>query len=256
MQRAFLVFFMLPFVFLSCLSTTTLELIEPPYKVDAEAARVESDPDEIASVYFVKQGEIIIDGDSAEWNDFKGVFTHSLVFGLVFDKKDADGYFVLATDGKWLYILADVSDDKPVDNSLKGALAWRGDSVEIYIGTTLSKHTSYDEHDTQMRLSVRDFSDPGSVEFVVRDQYAPGETEAVAVKTDKGYRIEARVSLAALNIDSLRVGQRLRCEFQVNDADERERDRLIHWKSPKDNPYYDPSVWGDAIVVDATGGEE
>ena len=63
------------------------------------------------------------------------------------------------------------------------------------------------------------------------------------------YEIEASLPLSLLEIDGLKPGQEVRCDFQINDADETERDRMVHWMSTGDTPYFDPSVWGKGKVV-------
>ena len=54
-----------------------------------------------------------------------------------------------------------------------------------------------------------------------------------------------------LSIKKLKPKQKVRGDFQINDADDgKERSRLIHWNSGKDNTYVDASSWGDGLVVD------
>lgn len=64
-----------------------------------------------------------------------------------------------------------------------------------------------------------------------------------SVYEKKGYTMEVSIPLDAINISSLKRGQRTRCDFQLNDADEIERDRLVKWSSDEDD-YYTPAKWG------------
>ena len=53
-----------------------------------------------------------------------------------------------------------------------------------------------------------------------------------------------------MSIKKLKPKQKVRGDFQINDGDEgKERSRLVHWNSRKDNTYLDASAWGDGIVV-------
>ena len=83
--------------------------------------------------------------------------------------------------------------------------------------------------------------------YAIRSYYA---IKAAIVYGDAGYRIEAAIPVSLLNAKPLKNGQKVRLEFQINDADGgKERSRLVHWMSEKDAAYMDASTWGDGRVV-------
>ena len=74
--------------------------------------------------------------------------------------------------------------------------------------------------------------------------------KAAVVYSEHGYKVEAAIPFSLLGITKLKIGQPVRGDFQINDADNgKERSRLVLWNSVKDNPYADASVWGNGIVA-------
>ena len=204
---------------------------------------------DIPTVYFSEKGAVI-DGDFSEYRDLAGTVTAVEVKGE-HNPKDAEGFFVLLTDGTTLYMYADVTDDKTQENTQKPDQGWQNDSVEIFLGTDTSSHNSYVPGDTQIRILPRSKSDMKKYDVALNEFPSTWKFDAAVVYNKKGYRIEASVPLSSLNIETLQPGQAIRCEFQVNDADEGTRDRIIHWKAPQDTPWCDPSTWSDGIVASA-----
>ncbi len=238
-------------LFAGCVLTTEKSSIEPPWNPDAQREVVEFEPpvDEVVPVYWVETPPAI-DADFSEWENLDGPVTRIVVFGAFHDPKDAEARFVLKADAEHLYIYARVTDDRVNENKLPGGLAWRGDSVEIFFGTDTSNHANYRGSDSHIRIVPKDREDPFNFELAVNDITQTERTTAAVIFNEDGYEIEAALPLQLLRIDSLKPGQRIRCEFQVNDADTTERDRLIHWMSERDDPWYDASVWGWGQVTE------
>ncbi len=234
----------------SCLSTTAKRIIPSPWTPelsDAAGQKIDPPVNEVVPVHWFSDAPSI-DGDFSEWEGLSGAVTRIVVFGVYHDPQDAEGSFVLATDGDTLFIYAEVTDDLVNSNLLPGSMAWRNDSVEVFFSTDISRHIGYRREDNQIRIVPRNPDDMFDYELAVNDITQTDKTEAAVVFTDTGYRIEAAIDLKLLRISGLSPGQRVRCEFQVNDGDDTERDRLVHWMSQKDDPWYDPSVWGNGKV--------
>lgn len=246
----------------SCVINYPKNIMDPPW-IPAEPVMSESevanlpDQDTIVPVYFSEEDVPVIDGDFSEWQGLDGPLTRLAVFGGSHVPEDAEAFFVLRTDGVNLFVYARVTDDLTHENFLPGSLAWRGDTVELFIGTNTSRHKKYLLGDNQLRLVPRSKDLPET--DVVSNQRT---IEASSVDSSKGeifaswtsynengYEIESAIPLSLLMIDELKLNQKIRCDFQVNDADETERDRMIHWISNKDTPWFDPSVWGNGRVV-------
>ncbi|MCG8451726.1 MAG: CBM9 family sugar-binding protein [Spirochaetales bacterium] len=217
-------------------------------------------PDEstIIPVYSSQENIPIIDGNFSEWLGLDGALTRLAVYGGNHQPDDAEGFFVLRTDGTNLFVYIRVTDDLTHENYLPGSMAWRSDTPEFFFGSNTTKHKKYQRGDNQVRLVPRSKTNSTDVDIVINQRtvgayMVQGEDGAIfgasAVYFDGGYEIEASIPLSLMMIESLSLNQKVRCDFQVNDADETERDRMVHWMSEKDTPWFDPSVWGNGQVV-------
>lgn len=136
-------------------------------------------------------------------------------------------------------------------NKFPVAQAWRGDSIEFFFGTDTSNHKFYKNTDKRVRIVPTNKANKFAYEIGINDVAVQStEIKVAVVFNDTGYEIEAALPFSLMNIKELKVGQKIRADFQINDADGgKERTRLIHWNSPKDNTYLDASSWGDGKVV-------
>lgn len=236
----------------SCLTITEKRIIEAPWTpeaADAAALKIKPPVDEIVPVHWTGE-KPLIDGKFGEWKGLEGPVTRIVVFGSYHDPADAEASFVLMTDGTTLYIYARVTDDVVNENKLPGSMAWRSDSVEVFFGTDTSPHAGFRMSDNHIRIVPRSSKDAFDTELSINDITQNDGTEAAVVFTGSGYELEAAIPLEMLQIESLKKGQKIKCEFQVNDGDETERDRLVHWMSEHDNPWHDASVWGRGKVTE------
>lgn len=239
----------------SCLTTTEKKIIDPPWRptVDPTAATTSNKPPigQIAPLYFSKDSIPVIDGNYSEWEGLTGVNSRVMVYGGLFNPKDTDGHFVVRTDGVNLYLFAVITDDDPGVNLLPAPQGWRGDSIEFFFGTDTLYHTFYKNTDKRVRIVPRSKTVKNAYEVCVNDSTVPNDSiKAAIVYSDSGYRIEAAIPLSLLNAKQLKNRQKVRMEFQINDADGgKERSRLVHWMSEKDVSYMDASTWGDGKVV-------
>lgn len=191
----------------------------------------------------------VIDGETADWEGLRGSSPEKWTFGDYKASRDPSAVFVLRADSKNLYVLAEVIDSVANENELPAPLAWRNDSLEVYIGVGDSSHTRYAAGDNQIRLVPMSRSEPRKLGVSVNDRVvAESDIEGFVVYTEQGYRIEASLPLRILRIKGFVPGQTIRAEFQINDATTGERENMLHWNSTKDNTYYDASSWGDGVV--------
>lgn len=198
----------------------------------------------------------VIDGHDDDWAGLLGTSPRLFVYGKPVKDGDPSAVFVYRSDNKYLYILAEVTDSTANPNELPAPLAWRGDSVEVYIGTETAPHEHYARTDNQIRLVPASQDGPKTMTASVNDRIVDTERDVKGATawTDKGYTIEAAIPLRLLQIKGFTVGQPLRMEFQINDARTGEREALVHWSSKADNTYFYPNSWGDG-VVEALPGE-
>lgn len=239
------------FAFTSCLTVNAKKIVDAPY-VPQKTAGVEiGEIEKSVNVYFSAEKIPQIDGDFSEWQGLSGVHTRHQIYGGLFNPKNADGLFVCRTDGENFYIYADVTDDDATVNLNPAAQAWRFDSVEFFFGTDVSKHSVYKDGDVRVRIIPRSKENIFDVGIAINDEEVESSDIKVAtVYTDTGYRIEGKFPLSVFGSKNLKLKQKIRADFQVNDADGgKERTGLLHWNSSEDNTYSDPSSWGDGKVV-------
>jgi hypothetical protein len=196
-----------------------------------------------------------IDGDFSDWDGFSGSRTDQVVFAGMHSIGDGIGFFVLRSDNKSLFVYADVYDATPHEVDLPAPIAWRDDSVEIYIGASTAPHKKYEKDDNHIRIVPVSKDDPSAFSLSVNDVAVTEQCTAAVVYNDQGYTIEAQIPLGLLLIKKFSANQKIRVEFQVNNASKTERDGMSHWMSPKDDPYMDASVWGDAVVLPVPGSK-
>jgi hypothetical protein len=252
------------FLFTGCVSNYPKVVMDPPWVPETEVSGgeeiVQPDLNIPVPVYFNAEDRPVIDGTFDEWQGLDGPVTRMAVLGGSHNPEDGEAFFVLRTDGINLFVYARATDDVIHENNLPGSLAWRGDTVEFFFGSLTTKHQSYAMGDNQIRLVPRSKTDTFNVDVVVNQKTINVPTmsgegsgpyfKAAAHFEENSYEIEASIPLDIIMIDGLKVGQKVRCDFQINDADETERDRMIHWMSTGDTPWNDPSVWGNGLVVE------
>lgn len=238
----------------SCLTVNAKKIVEPPYVPEVSKVTAEAIKEDMSYFYYSENDVPEIDGSFDEWSGLKGVHTNQMVYGGSFDPENADGYFIVRTDGENLYLYADITDDDPNTNNLDAPAAWRGDGIEFFFGTDNSKHTYFKDSDVRVRIIPHSKSEMFDVGIGIND--APVSSEDIqiaAVYGSTGYKVEGKFPLSLLGGKNLKQGQKVRCDFQINDADNgKERTGLLHWNSPADNTYSNPSSWGKGKVVPLT----
>lgn len=237
--------------FTSCLTINEKKIIPAPY-IPEKTEAVDVEVEKFFPIYFSKESLPVIDGKFDDWEGLEGVHVRTMVYGGTFNPESADGHFVYRTDGDTLYLFADITDEDPRTNAYEIAQAWRGDSIEIFFGTDTSSHKFYKPTDIRVRIASNSEEDIRDVKVSLNDVLTENSgIDATYVFTDTGYKIEASFPLDVLGGVKLKLNQKVRGDFQINDADDgKERIRLIHWNSRGDNTYMDASSWGNGKVVE------
>lgn len=238
--------------FTSCLTVNAKKVVEAPYMPEPvqkvqTAVEVESE----FLIHFSKTDKPVIDGNFDEWANLDGIHVRRMVYGGTFNPENADGLFVYRSDGEYLYLYADITDDDARTNNYEISQAWRGDSIELFFGTDLSAHKFYKPTDVRVRIASNSKDDIFDVKVGINDVLTNNQDIKVAwVFTDTGYKIEAALPFSAIGGKAIKAKDRVRGDFQINDADGgKERIGLIHWNSKADNTYLDASSWGNGRVV-------
>ena len=236
--------------FTSCLAINAKKIVDAPYYPPEEAFADAGEQEKNFKVYYSSSKSPVIDGEFKEWDGLDGIHVRRMVYGGVFNPENTDGLFKVRADDNFLYIFADILDDQPQENNFPAPQAWRDDSIEFFFGTDTGYHTFYKNTDHRIRIVPQSKKNKFAYDVGVNDVSMNGSIKAAVVYSEHGYKIEAAVPFSLLSIKKLKPKQKVRGDFQINDADDgKERARLIHWNSSKDNTYVDASSWGDGIVV-------
>lgn len=244
--------------FNSCLTVNAKKIVEAPYVPETVASSEKIEVEELAKIYYSSESFINIDGNFDEWKNLDGVHTRQMVYGGSFDSSNADGLFKCASDGINLYVFADIKDNDAGVNNYEPSQAWRGDSVEFFFGTETGKHTTYKDSDVRVRIIPRSRENKFDVGIGINDsEVNSSDIKACCIYNDSGYIIESIFPLSLLGGKNLKLNQKIKMDFQINDADNgKERTGLLHWNSPYDNTYADPSSWGNAKVITSAANED
>jgi hypothetical protein len=169
----------------------------------------------------------VIDGDFSEWQDVPAV----VVTDVVASVGQPEGEFSARWNAQWdteaLYIHAVVTDPviTPVDVAQPGQF-WRGDSVSFEFGPDArdldATDPVWDGQDRHVMIGITDDGATAAVNVARGGTFAAGGLEpritAVAVRTDEGYEVEARVPWTVLGEDPPFRGDAFSANLNVSDA--------------------------------------
>ena len=224
--------------------------VAAPYVPPKETTVDAGEQEKFFKVYYSSSKAPVIDGNFDEGKKLEGVQVRRMVYGGTFNPEDTDGTFKVWADDSYIYLFADIIDNEPQENSFPAPQGWRDDSIEFFFGTDTAYHTFYKPTDHRVRIVPQSKTDKFAYDASVNDVSISGSVKSAIVYREHGYTIEAAIPFSLMSIKKLKPKQKVRGDFQINDGDEgKERSRLVHWNSRKDNTYLDASAWGDGIVV-------
>ncbi|MHB2149616.1 T9SS type A sorting domain-containing protein [Calditrichota bacterium LG25] len=173
----------------------------------------ENIPDNSVSVVIQDNDLIMVDGDFADWDIETGwVNLKAGAEGVVMDGKfgdatDLEAYVAISMDNDNIYIAAEVTDDSVVI---------AGDSLTFYFGAyNLDTLNAYSSHVNMPDLGLSGYRNKSEPDYKISLIVANGavdlyeskivkgilpEAEAVCVKTENGYKIEARIPFLDLYV--------------------------------------------------------
>ncbi len=187
------------------------------------------------SVLYLSDSEINLDSY---------VYALKLSHGLTYNEEDASLKIALASDNKRVYFRAEITDDILISSELAPADAWNTDSIEVFIGQDNHKHTTLNEKDHAIRVSLLP-DGRGQLGF---DNVLVKESDVIYNITDTGAIVTFSVSLEQLGWDELKDGDVIRAEYCYNDSDSTARDMKLQWTGSDDMAYADASKWGNVQV--------
>jgi endo-1,4-beta-xylanase len=217
-----------------------------------------SDPDQLApdsahgALYYAAFPiTITVDGDPSDWVNIP----RDTVFEgpLIPDGNVTELTFAAAADTDNLYFLAEVIDDKLVYGNYNPSSEWyKEDSVEFYInGTGDLTLRGYTSGIVQIGIAAASIESDTLLLGGGRSTDVP--VNAVVVKTDIGYRVEASIPVKT-DIWTITPahGQVIGFQVHLNGSSGSDRDTKLIWSAfdTQDQSWTDPSVFGRLMFWD------
>lgn len=209
---------------------------------------------------FRTPGAITVDGNEAEWANVPKhkmrLEVNSTPAVAISNKFDLSSYFKILWDDDYLYVFANILDDEINTN---GEELFERDGFEIYLDGDNSKNLGVRPPDV-FPPPAYDLSDdffrfiPGEANALSAYDIIDGSNFEFAIQTSgNGWNLEVKMPLADL-IDFPApgvAGHVFGLEFQTNDNDGDQRNNFLKWNSGLDESFFDPSLFGEAVLFDA-----
>lgn len=183
----------------------------------------------------IMNGTVAIDGEmDAAWANAQTI-PLTIVLGA-----EASASVKALWDAEYLYVYAEVKD--AVLDATASAVHEK-DSVEVFIDENNAKAEAYQADDKQYRVNYLN-------EQSFNGTKCTAENMISAMKvTDDGYVMEAAYKWTDITPAK---GMEIGIEFQINDAKNGARTGTASWYDTTGQGYQNPSVFGTAVLVDAT----
>jgi endo-1,4-beta-xylanase len=225
-------------------ATVTVSISEPQ----------KSDPSQLApdsahgGLYYVAfPVSITLDGETDDWVNIP----RDTVFEGPLEDGTTAATFAAAADAEYFFFLAEITDENVVYGEVDPVSNWyQEDSIEFYLNTTGNLTlTDYQPGVVQIGISAANI-DSDSETLVGGSRSADAQVEAVVVRTETGYRVEARVPLET-EVWSITPQQGGILGFQVhlNGSSGDGRDTKLIWSAydTDDQSWMNPSVFGQLM---------
>ncbi len=159
-----------------------------------------------------------------------------------------DGAFRLCYDDANLYLMAEVHDPTPMQNSYTGNMIWSGDALEVFLGAeNLEQPGPLQFSDRQLLLSAAKGIEGYHWFYANAPQQYPCRMLVTPMADHSGYLLEAAIPFAALGITP-GAGARLLFDLAIDDsADGKLRQRQLMWNGIARNSS-DRSHWGRLVL--------
>ncbi len=155
-------------------------------------------------------------------------------------------------DGRYLYLLVTVYNEPFYERTSDSTDAWQDDSVEVYIDAGNEQGQTYDSNDFQKVYTFAGSSATGSSSSnVMRTTF--GTSRNIDTSAETISRYEIRIDM---NSVGLPIGSKFGFDLHVNDDDDGgDRDTKWAWYAPSgdDSSWFNPSLFGQAILAPDTG---
>lgn len=222
----------------------------------------ESRPFRVYTAAFSENGPEI-DGDLSDWQGVPSLFIGrqeniTRTAGVEWTKENAsaDVHSWFTPDA--IYFAAEVTDNSPMVNDNAPKELWKGDAFELYLGLQGPTARSTIDKSFEYQIGVAPkTAETGPVAFWFHQDEIIEGAEVATEETESGYRIEARIPLAAIGSGDieLKAGDFVGLDVALDDVDEEDwapagnlPGRALVWNGTGQN-WIDPSNWGLGVLV-------
>ncbi len=224
--------------------------VKLPSPRKSDSKQLAPDPVAGAAYYAPFPITITLDGKTNDWADIPRMTVDN---GPMVPANNTTGMqFAVAADAKNIYFLAEVKDGTLISGKHDAATEWyKEDSVEFYINATGNLQIStYKPGVVQIAIPAANIGHSGTP-LIAGTNSDTVVVQAVAVKTDDGYIVEASVPLVTdvWKIVPLTLGT-VGFQVHLNGAStDSDRDTKLIWSvyDTKDESYLNPSLFGKLI---------
>ncbi len=197
----------------------------------------------------VAPGTMVIDGLADGWpgRPPERIGSERIVSGK--DGKGLEGAFKVAWDAQNLYLLVNITDPTPLNNTKHGDKIWSGDGVELFIGSEkLDQAGTLLFSDHQVLLAGSTQITPDSTHIIAAAKQTAIKLINVPSVDGSGYTMEAAIPWSALDIKP-GEGTQLIFDLAIDDAPQGgDRTRQLMWNGGARNSG-DRSYWGHLQLV-------
>jgi hypothetical protein len=230
--------------------TPTVAFVEIGEPVSSDPAQLAPDSAHGALYYVAYPVTITLDGNPSDWANIP----RDTVFDGPLTPDDTQMTFAAAADDEHFYFLAEVQDSNIVYGDHPLSSEWyKEDSVEFYLNTTGDLTlTEYQPGIAQIAIPAANLENTGSPAdaVIAGGNSRTVDVQAVVVRTDTGYRVEAAVPLqtAVWSITPERGGI-LGFQVHLNGSSGNERETKLIWSAydREDQSWTNPSVFGQLM---------
>jgi len=159
------------------------------------------------------------------------------------------GKVQLAFNDNHLFVLADIADSSPLQNTRSGDKIWDGDAIEIAFSSNAASEQTrsyflFSDHQVGVRASDEAFVWDWKGNSQIK------EATYNASVTEAGYQLKASIPLSALGISAHEIGSVYGLEIAIDQGNNDGRKRQIRWNEPDIGGFYEnPSLWGEMKIV-------
>lgn len=197
----------------------------------------------------VADGSLKMDGSATGWpvRPPERIGGDRLVIG-----KDAEGFeaaYKVCWDTRNMYILVNVTDPSPMNNTKTGEKLWSADGIELFVGSEkLDQAGTLLFTDHQVLLGAKADAKAGDWHFVNAPQQSDITLFCAPTVDGKGYTLQAAIPWSALSVTP-KEGEELLFDIAIDDAPKGgDRTRQLMWNGGQRNSG-DRSYWGRLQLV-------